>query len=265
MPKQLWKALSNANRAVEILRATAETPQWARISAAYLGLTRLEYPCDLQLRSGEKIRLQELTDLKTFWQIFLRRVYNVHPGDRVILDLGANVGLFSLYAARCAREAHIFSLEPFPSTFDRLTGTVRDHHLEKRVTCLNYAVTGTDGIRTMANNSLPSQRRTLSSASSPQNGAQVHGKTLQAVMDENGLATVDLLKMDIEGSEYEVLLSSPTAVMQRISRVALEYHGDSAPYSKDQLFHHLHEAGFSPVWDVCDQHGYGVTEMVRRN
>src|ERR1700677_3694105 len=116
MPNRIWKALKNADRASEIIRCPAETRQWALVSAAYLGLVRLRYPYILRLRLGETIRLEELTDLKAFWQIFLRKVYRVQAADRVILDLGANIGIFTLYAARCAPEARVFSLEPFPST-----------------------------------------------------------------------------------------------------------------------------------------------------
>lgn len=263
MPNQLWKALKNADRGIEVLRSTAETPQWATISAAYLGLTRLPYPYTLRLRRGETIRLEELTDLKTFWQIFLRRVYDVHPADQVIIDLGANIGLFSLYAARIAPHARIFSFEPFPSTFQRLNETVHTHHLEKRVTCLNYAATGSDGTRVMQDTNGPSQRRSLASTQAATSGLQVLGKTLQAILDENQLSQVDLLKIDIEGSEYEVLLSTPPGVLKRIHRIAIEYHGDSAPYTKQQLFAHLDSSGFAAKWDVCDNLGYGVAALVR--
>src|SRR5579863_1407108 len=117
MPNQIWKALRNMNRGPEILRCMAQTDDWARVSAAYLGLSRLQYPFVLRLRRGEQIRFEELTDLKAFWQIFLRRVYRVRSTDRNILDLGANIGMFTLYAARSAPQARIFSFEPFPSTF----------------------------------------------------------------------------------------------------------------------------------------------------
>ena len=265
MPNPIWKALKNADRASEIVRCPAETREWARISAAYLGLFRLRYPYILHLRLGEQIRLEELTDLKAFWQIFLRKVYRVQPTDRVILDLGANIGVFTLYAARSAPQARVFSLEPFPSTFNRLVMNIRDHHLEGRVTCLNFAATGTAGARVMPDAAVPSQRRSVSSSTKAKSGTEVQGKTLANLLDENDLSQVDLLKMDIEGSEYEVLLSTPQNVLARIRRIAMEYHGDCDPYSKQQLFDYLQQAGFATAWDICDPLGYGVTEMIFRN
>ncbi|HUD64257.1 MAG TPA: FkbM family methyltransferase [Candidatus Sulfotelmatobacter sp.] len=180
------------------------------MSAAYLGLSLLEYPLVLRLRRGEQIHLDELTDLKAFWQIFLRTVYRVRATDEVILDLGANVGVFTLYAARNAPRAQVFAFEPFPSTFRRLVATVRDHHLDPRVTCPNYAAAGASGVRLMPDGQLPSQRRALAAASVT-SGTEVMGKTIESMLEENHLPHVDLLKMDIEGSEYEVLLSAPRA------------------------------------------------------
>jgi len=267
MPTQILKALRNLSRAPEILRCAAETSQWAHISAAYLGVSSPQYPFVLCLRTGEHIAIEELTDLKAFWQIFLRRVYRVASTDHVIVDLGANIGIFTLYAARCAPQAKIFSVEPFPSTFQRLVDTVRDHPLETRVTCLNFAAAGSSGTRLMPDAPVPSQRRVLSSVASyakVSTGPQVMGKTLEAMFAENRLSHVDLLKVDIEGSEYEVFLSTPSHVLARIDRIAMEYHGDSAPYSKQQLFDHLHRAGFTIAWDICDAQGYGITEMIQK-
>jgi FkbM family methyltransferase len=272
MAHQISKILKNAARAPEILRCAEETSQWSSVTRAYLGLSRLEYPFALRLRSGEQVPIEELTDLKAFWQIFLRRIYRVQATDRAILDLGANIGIFTLYAARFAPQAKIFSFEPFPSTFSRLLATVHVHHLDSRVTCLNYAATGANGTRVMPDLPVPSQRRALALTPSPAGtksgakpGTQVVGKTLESILEECHVPKVDLLKMDIEGSEYEVLLSTSQTALARIRRIALEYHGDSAPYSKQQLFHHLGKAGFHAAWDICDAQGYGVTEMILRS
>jgi FkbM family methyltransferase len=236
------------------------------MSAAYLGLSRPQYPFVLRLRRGEQIPIAEITDLKAFWQIFLRRIYRVDPSDRVILDLGANVGVFTLYAARSAANAKIFAVEPFPSTFRRLAGTIHNHNLDARVACLNFAAAGSNGMRNMPDTPVPSQRRALVTPdfSASDSGTRVMGKTLETILEEHRLRKIDLLKIDIEGSEYEVMLSTSAKVLARINRIALEYHGDSAPYSRQQLFDHLHRAGFTTAWDVCDARGYGVAEMIRK-
>src|SRR5712672_2377965 len=118
------EVLSYTTRTPEIVRCAAETSQWIGVTGALLGFSHPAYPSNLRLRRGEPIALQELADLKTFWQIFARRVYRVSASDRTIVDIGANIGLFALYAARQAPAARIFAVEPFPSTFERLLQTV---------------------------------------------------------------------------------------------------------------------------------------------
>ena len=253
--------LKNTRRAPEILRCARETSQWPQITSAYLGFSTLPYPRVLRLRHGDCIQLNELTDLKTFWQIFLRRVYRVEPSDLVILDIGANVGLFSLYAARQAHSAKIYAVEPFPATFNRLLEAVRDHQLAERITCLNCALTGDGATRLMRNDPLPSQRRSLVPSGKESSGIQVQSRTLSQLIREQGVNQIDLLKMDIEGGEYEVLLSTPPAVLRNIRRIALEYHGDCAPHSKEEIFDHLRAAGFEVTNDVHDSLGYGVANL----
>jgi FkbM family methyltransferase len=227
-----------------------------------LGFSRLPYPADLRLRQGDHIRLQELTDLKAFWQIYLRRVYRVEASDQIILDIGANVGLFSLYAARQAPAARIFAIEPFPRTFQRLLETVTDHRLTDRIICFDCAITSSGGLRLMANGPAPSQQRALAAVGRQIPGIQVQTKTLHELLQEQSLNRVDLLKMDIEGSEYEVILSTSLDVLRTIRRIAIEYHGDCKPYTKLQLFDHLRQGGFEVTRDVQDRLGYGVAEAV---
>jgi hypothetical protein len=110
---------------------------------------------------------------------------------------------------------------------------------------------------------LPSQQRFLVGAGKAASGTPVQGMTLCELFQQQALNRIDLLKMDIEGSEYEALLSTSPRELQIIRRIALEYHGDCAPYSKAQIFDHLCKAGFRVTWDIQDQLGYGVAEAVQ--
>jgi FkbM family methyltransferase len=258
-----FNILRQTRRAPEILRCAIETPRWAAVTCAFLGLSHPAYPSALPLRRGRPIALETLADLKTFWQIFARRVYPVRRSDQIILDVGANVGLFTLYAARQAPDARIFAVEPFPATFERLQQTVRDHALGDRVTCVNRAVTSDSGVYLMRDVALPSQQRGVIALKQGVAGTQVHGTTLSELIQACGLNRIDLLKMDIEGGEYPALLATPLPVLGTIRRIALEYHGHCSPYSKQQIFRHFSDAGFRITSDLEDANGYGLAEAVR--
>ena len=58
---------------------------------------------------------------------------------------------------------------------------------------------------------------------------------------------VDLVKMDCEGSEYDIVASASGATMSRIDRLVLEYH-PAPPEQVAQLFATLAEAGLVERW-----------------
>ena len=92
-------------------------------------------------------------------------------------------------------------------------------------------------------------------------------RTLQDVFDECSIADVDLLKMDIEGSEYNTLLNTPATVLRRIHRLSLEYHPQvllGEQYGKEQLFRYLIDSGFHAVSEEEHGNGYGIAHFERR-
>lgn len=238
-----------------------ETRDWFKLTSCYLGSDSSQYPFTVNLQGGERVEMLEATDVGTLWQIFFHRAYRVHASDRYILDAGANIGLFMLYAARSAPSSKIYCIEPFPSTYDRLREVVRMNHLSDRVTPFNIALTGNTGNFVMRCTSRPSQRRQVFSTDA--NGVSsiaITGITLGDWMEQEQVAQLDLMKMDIEGSEYEVLFSTPVEILKRIRRIVLEYHNNNSQYTKADLAKYLQEAGFHITSDVCNAEGYGVFE-----
>jgi hypothetical protein len=73
---------------------------------------------------------------------------------------------------------------------------------------------------------------------------------------------VDLLKMRLKGGDYEAPLYTPPDGLLLIRRIALDYHGHTAPYAKQQIFDHLYKAGFKGTSDIHNSRGYGVAEAV---
>ncbi len=109
--------------------------------------------------------------------------------------------------------------------------------------------------------SQPSQMQRVSGGET-QGGIPVAVQTLSRIVDRT-TSDIDLLKIDIEGSEYEVLFNTDIDHLRRVRRMVLEYHGDVKPYTRAQLFAYLTSSGFKVVSDDHDKSNYGVVEMVR--
>ncbi|MGZ4287562.1 MAG: FkbM family methyltransferase [Solirubrobacteraceae bacterium] len=120
---------------------------------------------------------------------------------RTIVDLGSNIGGSVLYFAGRYPTARIYGVEPDPATFAKLKANVAP--LEN-VDVVPVAVGDCDGEAEF----FPNPHTWASSlkptfATTP--GITVPVRTLDTLLDEIGLDRVDLVKLDIEGSEYDVL------------------------------------------------------------
>lgn len=229
------------------------------MTAGYLGLP-VSYPFICATRSGAKIRVANRMDLVTTWIIYLRHEYTVKPSDEIILDCGANIGVFALYAASSAPRSHIFAIEPFPSTFHELCENIKLNNLERQVTCVSIALSGSDGsVNMYAAPHVASQVRQVIRPSGADT-VSVTALTLASLFARIGVGEVDLLKMDIEGSEHPALLQAKPSALARVKRLSVEYH-QTAP--KGTLFDHLTTAGFALDRDRVLGENYGVAEFTR--
>jgi FkbM family methyltransferase len=266
---------ANLRRLREVASCRRETKQWFALALAYLRLRQLRFPYELRLRSGQRLILHEYTDVVIFWLVFVRRHYPVRATDRVVVDVGANIGVFTLYAAREAPGARIIALEPFPDTRARLLEMAKRNRLADTVTILDCALAGWSGTGAMDEaEGIPSQYRRIYSEATKTLNAEHRGKagleqsadgiavrkiTLCEMLEEARVASADLVKMNIHGSEYEVLLSTPPAVLRRCARIAVQYHEMPAgtKLTKYSIFERLSGAGFKLVLDDDTGRGAG--------
>jgi len=274
VPIRFW--IDDLRRVSEILVCSRETSQWFSVALDYLGLRKLPYPYELRLRTGEGIVLREHTDAIVFWTVFARRHYPVTASHHVIVDVGANIGMFTLYAARKARQARIISIEPFPDTRLHLEKMVKANHLDDRVTILDCAISSHAEERRMDSAiGIPSQYRRIfapetktlnmrhrrsTAALQKDAGVPVRTETLGYVLDRTGVDVVDLVKMNIHGSEYDVLLSTDPRILQRCREIAVQYHEMPAEMrlGKQQIFDHLGQLGFRLISDRDTKSGSGL-------
>jgi FkbM family methyltransferase len=147
--------------------------------------------------------VKDIGELHGLREVFVQGDYAivVPRAPEVILDLGGNIGAASVYFATRWPRARIIALEPDPDAFGRL---VRNTSPFGRVSALHLAAAGEDGEATLYRTSY-----TLTSSLLPQPGGQeaisVEAVSLDSILDGPCGGRVDLVKFDIEGSEYAVM------------------------------------------------------------
>jgi FkbM family methyltransferase len=183
-------------------------------------------------------------ELASVLEVLLERCYEpdpawvTRPGDTV-LDIGANVGVFSVLQGTRVKNGRVYAFEPSPTTYTRLRRNVALNHLQN-VETFPEALGDRQGRvrfvdKPISLNSYVLQRETGEPT------VEVEVKTLDDFVQARGIRRIDLMKIDTEGHELPVLAGAVRS-LEKTQRVVLETHRpeDEAPVRKV-----LESAGFS--------------------
>jgi FkbM family methyltransferase len=180
-------------------------------------------------------------------EIYFKSIYNPVQlpieKDDVVVDIGANIGLFTVYAASRTQNA-VYAFEPSPGNFETLMQNIRASGLINIIPFQN-AVSNESGIELFCDseNSTGCQLTSVFSRDD-KNNIEVHSITLQDIMDSNNIEKIDFLKMDCEGSEGLILESTSKDYFQRIRKIAMEFHDDISKLKHDDIEKLLERVGF---------------------
>jgi len=159
---------------------------------------------------------------------FLRRLRTTLPADPVVFDVGANVGQYASLVLAEFPAARLYSFEPNPHAFAKLTQAVKSAHFRPA----NLALGAAPGASVMFDHA---------DTQGSWHGSLVKGvietvhrdraqeipveiATVDDVMAADGLDRVDLLKIDVEGFEADVLSGARRAIgARRIGVVQFEF------------------------------------------
>ena len=173
------------------------------------------------------IYLRDEADSSVAAEIFKIKEYRfadevIRSAGDAILDIGAHTGMFSIYARSLNPHVRIVAMEPEPHNLELF----KKHLLENKISgveVLGAALAGRAGEYHLQL-SPDSHAHRLSEQQAKQGSLVVTTLTLADLLERYNLDKVALLKLDIEGAEYEVLLSTESETFAKIGAVAMEYH-----------------------------------------
>lgn len=181
--------------------------------------------------------------------ILINREYELLPGfaltqqKGIIIDAGAHVGLYTLLASVGAKT--VIALEPDERMFEILSNNVGRNGL-RNVVLLKSALSNENG-------STKFYRRGNTQLGSIRSRKDVEPAIVEAISLERLLTKaiqgsrrdVDLLKLDIEGSEFDVIQGSQDETLDRVRKIVAEIHTEHG--SVQVLKRKLERSGFSYV------------------
>jgi FkbH-like protein/FkbM family methyltransferase len=249
----------------------------ANTDACFKGLERFTLPNGLKIAHLNRYETEYV-----YQEIFEDRCYLRHgirlKDEAVVVDIGANIGLFSLFAANCCPTASIYAFEPSPQAFRVLEANCRAYG--PRFHPYNMGVSDRPGngrltfypnssvfssfhadpvedrraIQAVAENMLRKELGTTAEAvgeyardlTTARLERQVFECPLVGVSDiirRNALTRVDLLKVDAEKSELEILRGIEENHWPLIGQVVVEVH-DSSRKTLEAVKEILERRGF---------------------
>jgi FkbM family methyltransferase len=179
--------------------------------------------------------------------------YHLKNGD-IVIDIGANIGIFSIFAA--LRGAYVHAFEPNPETFGILQRNVDENHLGDRIKIFNSAVSDRDG---HADLQIPDTDKiyALGSATLSHNlkndmskkqeirfkSVRTETVSLKTLVEKHfyNRSKIDFLKVDCEGAEYAIFEGLENSRAEDILNIAMETHEG---YSEKEMVALMNKKGF---------------------
>lgn len=158
---------------------------------------------------------------------------NIFPPSGIVVDVGGHIGEFALFAYAHLHPSHIYSFEPVPRSFELLEKNNRDSHF-------NIGICSDARLKL----NIDHQSGMSSKFETPNTvGTTVVGcVSLDDVPAIKAVPVIDLLKIDVEGMEYEVLASSPKTIRKSrylVIEVALHRPSSASGLDTISLLHQL--------------------------
>ena len=179
---------------------------------------------------------------------FLKKV--IHPDD-VVLDIGANCGALTLVVASLIDQGKIYAFEPAPAVRSRLQGNVElNPKLKEIVTVLPYGL-GRHNYKGFYNED-PNYRGNGSLHG--QQGIAVEVFSLDEWVALEKLDKIDVIKIDVEGMEYDVLMGGK-AVLEKYHPIlyfeTLEIFFATSSHSIKDTYEFLSSLGYRIIYPTA--------------
>lgn len=258
--------MNKIQKAIDVLRTIKNYPIWFLDYFQYinnLNLTKKDFII-YNLKNGLKYKTRAGTiDCAIINEVCVRKIYLQEFGideNDIVVDIGAHIGIFSVFASELAKKGKVYSFEPVPENFKILKENI-ELNKKKNIIPINKAVsskigkkeffiskTNTGGGSLYLNNKEKKHEIKINVSTS----------SLKDIMRINKIKKIDFLKMDCEGEEYEILFNCPDKILKSVKKISMEYHNIDDKYNFSSLKVFLEKKGFRVKLGKQTKSGIGI-------
>ena len=155
-------------------------------------------------------------------KIYTPKSFDIKQSD-IIVDIGANIGIFSILAAKKAKNGKVFAFEPINKNFKRLNENIKLNNLKNIISFKKAVSNKNKKIELFISNDNEGGHSIYANLTKSKNKQIVNALSLKNIFKENNLKNIDFLKIDCEGGEYDILLNSKKE-LKKINKISMEVH-----------------------------------------
>jgi len=175
-----------------------------------------------QLKYKPLIIRKGTTDRDVFWSIFVLNEFKlpIKINPKLIVDAGAYSGLSTLYYASKYPSAKIIAIEPEKSNFSLLEEQTKNLPNVQRI---NAGLWSKNAFLKILNPDVDKWAFRITEVDETSN-YDVKAITINEVLKQSGFDKIDILKLDIEGSEKELFTNNYDSWINKVNIIVIELH-----------------------------------------
>jgi FkbM family methyltransferase len=198
-----------------------------------------------KLRNGLKYFARSKTsDFEIINEIYIIKEYDklLHfiKENSIVIDVGAQIGVFSVLAGKLKKGVRVYSYEPFKPNCELLEKNIELNNLKENIFAYELGVGGKKGKREL----IICDENTGGHGFFCENGSTkttINVISLKDIFEKNKIKKCDFLKMDCEGAEYEIILNTSDKYLKKIKAITMEFHKNG---NIENLKNFLEQKGF---------------------
>jgi len=204
-------------------------------------------PIEIRLKDNERFYVSTLMDAWILKETILDRTYEavsvpLQP-DWLVVDIGAALGDYAVWAGRQLTGGRVFAIEPFPQSVKLLKQNVQLNQVNN-VVVVETAIGGQDGKSGLQLVTGQAVQHSTAASTAAAGSMPVRVSSLQSFFSEMKIDSCDYLKIDCEGAEYDILFNCSPKFLQKISRICMEVHDLITPHARQEIIEFLEKNGY---------------------
>lgn len=189
-------------------------------------LTHDNYTFEIR-ESAEDPSYDHNLDFKVVNETWIENVYRIHQGQfngaGVFVDVGANIGAVSIFVDNFnknrsdSEKIKVYAVEPQANNLHLLNKNIQNNPTES-IVVINNAIWHKEEMVSISNRGGNSSIVDLE-----EDKSDVLAITLESLFLKYNIEEVDVMKIDIEGAEFDLIINTPDETLAKINRIVLEF------------------------------------------